>query len=88
MSVARCPLSVETENTRFRHYVRQEDGSWLLTVFKGLETTVELRTLSSGLTLSEIYEDVRFGPEEDEIRGQVGLGSSAERRQTRHEDFV
>jgi len=44
-------------------FVRQPDGSWLLTVFKGLDTELSLRS-GCRIALSEIYEDVRLGPEE------------------------
>jgi len=46
-------------------FVRQEDGSWLLTVFKGIEAVLQLPTLACALPLSEVYEDVPFGPEVD-----------------------
>ena len=42
-----------------------EDGSCLLTVFKGLEAVLELSTLTSRLPLFKVYKDVTFGPEED-----------------------
>ena len=55
---------VSQDEPQVERFVRQEDGSWLLTVFKGLEVVLELSTLSCMLPLSEIYEDVTFGPEE------------------------
>jgi len=45
-------------------YVRQPNDSWNLTVYKGLEATLELPSVSCSLSLADIYEDVVFGPEE------------------------
>ncbi len=52
---------VSQDEPQVERFVRQEDGSWVLTVFKELET--ELHTLENVLPLKEIYEDVKFGPE-------------------------
>jgi Uma2 family endonuclease len=45
-------------------FIRQPDNSWNLTIFKGLEATLDLPSLGCSLPLAEIYEDVTFGPEE------------------------
>jgi Uma2 family endonuclease len=55
---------VAQDEPQVERFVRREDGSWLFTVFKGLEAVLELSTLACVLPLSEIYEDVTFGPEE------------------------
>ena len=60
-------ILVVQDEPQVERYVRQEDGSWLLTVFKGMESMLELQTLATGLPFSEIYEDVRFGHEEDGV---------------------
>jgi Uma2 family endonuclease len=57
-------ILVAQDESQVERFVRQEDGSWLLTVFKGLEVVLELTSLACVLPLSEIYEDVKFGPEE------------------------
>ena len=57
-------ILVAQDEPQVERFVRQSDGSWLLTVFKGLEAGLELATLGCALPLSEIYEDVTFGPEE------------------------
>jgi Uma2 family endonuclease len=57
-------ILVAQEEPQVERFVRQEDGSWLLTVFKGLEAVLEISALYCLLPLSEIYEDVTFGPEE------------------------
>ena len=55
---------VAQDEPQVDHYVLQAHGSWLLTVFKGLEAKLEFPSLSIELLLSEIYEDIEFGPEE------------------------
>ena len=45
-------------------FTRQENGSWLLTVFKGLNAVLDLQTVAFNLPFTEIYEDVKFGPED------------------------
>jgi Uma2 family endonuclease len=57
-------ILVAQDEPHVERFVRQEDGAWLLSVFKGLEAVLELSTLACVLPLSEIYEDVTFGPEE------------------------
>ncbi len=57
-------ILVSQDEPQVERFVRQEDGAWLLTVYKGLETELELATLDCVMPLSEIYEDVQFGPEE------------------------
>jgi len=57
-------ILVAQDEPQVERFVRQEDGSWLMTVFKGLESVLDLSTLGCVLPLSEIYEDVTFGPEE------------------------
>ncbi len=55
---------VSQDEALIERFSRQENGSWLLTVFKGLNAELELQTLTTILPLSEIYEDVKCGPEE------------------------
>lgn len=55
---------VAQDEPQVERFVRQEDGSWILTVFKGLQAVLDLSTLGCVLPLSEIYEDVTFGAEE------------------------
>jgi len=57
-------LLVAQDEPQVDRFVRQEDGSWNLTVFKGLEAVLEVTTLGCVLPLREINEDVVFGPEE------------------------
>lgn len=55
---------VAQDEPHVERFLRQEDGSWLLTFYTGLEASLQLTTLECVLPLSEIYEDVTFGPEE------------------------
>ena len=43
-------------------YVRQSDGSWRLTVCKGLEAVLELETVPCRLKLADVYFKVSFEP--------------------------
>ena len=57
-------ILVLQDEALIERFSRQENGSWLLTVFMGLEAELELQSVATNLPLSEIYEDVKFGPEE------------------------
>ena len=59
-------ILVAQDAPQVERFVRQDDGSWILTVIKDREAVLELQSLAAELPLSEIYEDVKFGPEEDE----------------------
>ena len=45
-------------------FVRQADGKWLMTIFDGLDTNLQLSSVNIELTLAQVYEDVVFQPEE------------------------
>ena len=45
-------------------FVRQTDGSWLMTEAKGLESSIALDAVGWMLSLAEAYEGVTFDPEE------------------------
>ena len=47
-------------------YVRQPDGSWRLTVLKGLDAMLELETVPCRLRLADMYFKVSFESEEKE----------------------
>jgi len=44
-------------------FARQADGSWRLTVVKGLESTLELEFVTCRLKLADLYSNVSFEPE-------------------------
>jgi Uma2 family endonuclease len=43
---------------RLEQYVKQADGRWLLSEFKGLEATVKLASIECNLQLTEVYDRV------------------------------
>jgi Uma2 family endonuclease len=47
------------------HYVRQPDGTWLLSFYSDLEETLTIKSIGCTLPLSKVYERVNF-PEEFE----------------------
>lgn len=57
---------VSQTETQVERFVRQADGDWLLTVLKGPEAVLKIASLDVSLTLSDIYEDIEFQPEEAE----------------------
>lgn len=57
---------VSQTEAQVERFVRQDDGDWLLTVLKGSEAVLIFSSFEVNLTLSEIYEDVEFQPEEAE----------------------
>lgn len=57
---------VSQTETQVERFVRQDDGDWLLTVLKGPEAILKFASIDVSLTLSEIYVDIEFQPEEAE----------------------
>ncbi len=57
-------ILVSQDEALVERFSRRENGAWLLTVIKGLDAELELQSVAINLPLSEIYEDVKFGPEE------------------------
>lgn len=57
---------VSQTEAQVERFVRQDDGDWLLTVLKGPEAVLKFASLDVSLTLSDIYEDIEFQPEEAE----------------------
>jgi Uma2 family endonuclease len=45
------------------HYVRQNEGQWVLTILNGLEAVLRLPSITCELPLSVIYRRVEFTPE-------------------------
>ncbi len=57
-------ILISQEEAQVERFVRQDDGSWNLTLFKGLESELKLQSLCS-LPLAVIYEDVVLGSEDE-----------------------
>lgn len=53
-------LLVAQDKPSITHYVRQADGSWLRTDIEGLDSEIELVTISCKMLLREIYALVEF----------------------------
>ena len=53
---------IAQNEARIEHWARQENGTWHETVALGLDTAITLPSTPVTLHLSEIYEDVIFGP--------------------------
>ncbi|ETW93075.1 Uma2 family endonuclease [Candidatus Entotheonella palauensis] len=51
---------VAQDQPRLEIFLRREHGDWLYSVVNGPETTVRLETIDCELTLSDVYEGVRF----------------------------
>lgn len=53
-------LLVAQERPYITHYVRQADGNWLRTDIEGLDSEIELVTISCKMPLREVYAFVDF----------------------------
>lgn len=51
---------IAQDEVRIDHYTRQSKGDWLISVFKTLESTVQLPAINCTLLLSDIYRKVTF----------------------------
>jgi len=49
------------------HFVRQSDGKWSYRLIVGLEETLPIESLGCEISFAEIYERVKFGPEQSDI---------------------
>jgi len=58
-------MLVSQEEPHVERNVRQPNGSWLLTVFKGMDSELVFSSLSISLPFAEIYDRVEFGREEE-----------------------
>lgn len=55
-------LLLAQDRPHCERFVRQEDGSWILTEEGRIEATVSLTTIGCELALGEVYDRVSFGP--------------------------
>ena len=51
-------LLIAQDDRRIEHYLRREDGFWLLSEAVGAEERVELPTIGCTLALADVYENV------------------------------
>jgi len=54
---------VSQDRPRIEHFIRQSDNTWLRSVTEGLETRLNIQSLSVSLALSEVYDRVEFEAE-------------------------
>ena len=65
-SLAEYVLTSQHE-PRVETYLRQDDGTWSLAPFVGLELTARIRSIGVDLPLAEVYSGVEFTPEINSI---------------------
>lgn len=51
---------VSQDRPLIERFVRQADGTWSLTVFTGLDATMEFASVPAKVPLAEVYRDVTF----------------------------
>jgi Uma2 family endonuclease len=56
---------VSQNEAHVERFLRQDDGSWVLNVIKGVDTTLPLASVNREIPLAVIYEDVEFGEPEE-----------------------
>jgi Uma2 family endonuclease len=61
---------IAQDQPRIERYLRQDDGTWLLTDAVGLESRIELTSIDCTLALADVYEQVNFetGDETEGLR--------------------
>jgi Uma2 family endonuclease len=52
---------ITQDEPRIEHYILQDNGVWEFTDAKGLEASLELRSMGCSLALAEVYEQIAFG---------------------------
>lgn len=55
---------ISQDSPRIERFLRQDDGTWLLTDAAGLDASLELASVACTLALAEVYEKVTFESEE------------------------
>ena len=53
---------VEQDSAYMNKYVRNDDGTWTMSVIEGLETSVDLTSIGCQLRTADIYDGVTFPP--------------------------
>lgn len=53
-------ILVSQDEAHIEHYIRQQNGDWLLKEYYGLEKSFPIDSINCTLKLSEIYERVEF----------------------------
>jgi Uma2 family endonuclease len=58
---------VSQDKPLVEHFIRQADGEWRLERPKGLNAEIHLPMLDSKLSLRDIYADIEFDPQEEDV---------------------
>lgn len=56
---------VSQHDAKITQFVRQEDGTWRYILIAGLDQSLTLTSLGCDLALTEVYDGVALGPEEE-----------------------
>jgi hypothetical protein len=54
---------ISQETARAEVYRRQNDGTWVITYFSGLNARLRLESVQAEVPLSDLYAEVEFPPE-------------------------
>jgi Uma2 family endonuclease len=57
-------ILISQDRPRVEHYLRQGDRKWLLSVADDLQAVLSIASLDCAISLSDIYENVDFAPDE------------------------
>ena len=53
-------ILIDSEKVGIEKFARNADNTWLLTEYKTIESIFEIPSIGVSLSLSDIYEDVKF----------------------------
>ncbi|MDQ3635584.1 MAG: Uma2 family endonuclease [Acidobacteriota bacterium] len=53
-------ILVSQDEPLIEHYIKQENGDWLLKEYKDLDTTFQIISINCSLTLKDIYDRIEF----------------------------
>jgi Uma2 family endonuclease len=62
---------VSQTNSLVEHFIRQPDGTWHLERLKDLESSLQLVSAKCAVPLREIYLDVQFGLDDDDVPPRI-----------------
>jgi Uma2 family endonuclease len=64
MASVREYMMIAQDSPRVERFVRQDDGSWRLNDFDGMDASFELKSIEATLALADIYQKVTFDKED------------------------
>lgn len=53
-------ILVSQDEPLIEHYIKQENGDWLLKEYQALDTTFQIASINCSLTLKDIYDRIEF----------------------------